>query len=66
MVGQISSTLARHELNIADLINKSRNQIAYTLVDVDTEADEAVLEEIRGIEGVLSVRYLNAVSERSS
>lgn len=66
MVGQISSTLARHDLNIADLLNKSRNGVAYTLVDVDSEAPEAVMEEIRGIDGVLSVRYLNAVSERVS
>ncbi|MES1944962.1 NAD-binding D-isomer specific 2-hydroxyacid dehydrogenase protein [Salinisphaera sp. PC39] len=60
MVGQISSALARHELNIADLLNKSRKGVAYTLVDVDSEVPESVLDEIRGIEGVLSVRYLNA------
>lgn len=66
MVGQISSTLARHGLNIADLLNKSKKGVAYTLVDVDQDAPEAVMEEIRGIEGVLSVRYLNAVSERST
>lgn len=66
MVGQISSTLARYDLNIADLLNKSRNGVAYTLVDMDSDAPEAMLEEIRSIEGVLSVRYLNAVSERVS
>lgn len=66
MVGQISSALARHDINIADLLNKSRNGVAYTLVDADSEAPEALIEEIRGIEGVLSVRYLNAVSERGS
>ena len=60
MVGQISSALARHELNIADLLNKSRKGVAYTLVDVDSEVPDSVLDEIRGIEGVLSVRYLNA------
>lgn len=61
MVGQISSTLARHELNIADLLNKSKGNIAYTLVDVDTPVDDAALEELRAIDGVLSVRYLSAV-----
>lgn len=66
MVGQISSTLARYDLNIADLLNKSRNGVAYTLVDVDSEAPDALIDEIRGIEGVLSVRYLNKISERSS
>ncbi|MGB1579937.1 MAG: phosphoglycerate dehydrogenase [Nevskiales bacterium] len=56
MVGQISTALANHNLNIADLLNKSRGDVAYTLVDVDSEVPEAILEEIRGIKGVLSVR----------
>jgi len=61
MVGQMSSALARHNLNIADLLNKSKKEVAYTLVDVDSEVSEAALDEIRSIEGVLCVRYLNAV-----
>lgn len=59
MVGQISSVLARSGINIADLLNKSREDIAYTLVDVDTEPPQDALKEIEGIEGVLSVRVLN-------
>jgi len=61
MVGQMSSALARHDLNIADLLNKSKKDVAYTLVDVDSDVSEAALDEIRAIEGVLCVRYLNAV-----
>lgn len=61
MVGQITSTLARHNLNIADLLNKSRGNIAYTMADADSPVPEAALEELRKIEGVLSVRYLGAV-----
>ncbi|MBO9470189.1 3-phosphoglycerate dehydrogenase [Endozoicomonas sp. G2_2] len=61
MVGQISSTLARHGHNIADLLNKSKGEVAYTLVDVDAEVADEALEELRGIEGVLCVRYLGAV-----
>lgn len=61
MVGQISSTLARHEHNIADLLNKSKGEIAYTLVDVDTGVADEALDELRAIEGVLCVRYLGAV-----
>lgn len=61
MVGQISTALARHELNIADLLNKSKEGVAYTLVDVDSAVPASVLEEIRAIEGVLSVRYLDTV-----
>ena len=56
MVGQISTALANHDLNIADLLNKSRGELAYTLVDVDSEVPQAVLDEISGIKGVLSVR----------
>ncbi len=58
MVGQISTVLANHGLNIADLLNKSRGEIAYTLVDVDSEVPEAALQEIEGIKGVLSIRTI--------
>jgi D-3-phosphoglycerate dehydrogenase len=65
MVGQISSTLARHRHNISDLLNKSKGEIAYTLVDVDTGVAAEALAEIAGIEGVLSVRYLGAVGNEA-
>jgi D-3-phosphoglycerate dehydrogenase len=58
MVGQISAVLARYDMNIADLLNKSRDKIAYTLVDVDTPIPQEAIEEIAGIEGVMSVRNL--------
>ncbi len=58
MVGQISTVLANHNLNIADLLNKSRGDIAYTLIDVESELPAAVLDEIAAIEGVLSVRAI--------
>lgn len=60
MVGQISTTLAKHQLNIADLLNKSRGDIAYTLVDVDSAVPEAAAAEIRAIQGVLNVRVIDA------
>ncbi|MEE8463154.1 MAG: phosphoglycerate dehydrogenase [Gammaproteobacteria bacterium] len=56
MVGQISTTLAEAGLNIADLLNKSRDDLAYTLVDVDGNADPETVARIGAIEGVLSVR----------
>jgi D-3-phosphoglycerate dehydrogenase len=43
-------------LNIANLLNKSRGDLAYTLIDVDGQLPSQVLDEIRGIPGVLSVR----------
>ena len=58
MVGQISTTLARHRLNIADLLNKSRADIAYTLVDVDSPVPQAAVDEIARIQGVLNVRVI--------
>ena len=58
MVGQISTALAGAKLNIADLLNKSRGDLAYTLLDVDGSVPEAVIDQIRHIEGVLSVRAL--------
>lgn len=58
MVGQISTALAGGNLNIADLLNKSRGGLAYTLIDVDGEVPGAILEQLRKIEGVLNVRAL--------
>jgi D-3-phosphoglycerate dehydrogenase len=58
MVGQISTALARHRINIADLLNKSRGEYAYTLIDTDGALGPEPLGEIRAIEGVLSARVL--------
>jgi len=58
MVGQISTDLAAHGSNIADLLNKSRGEYAYTLIDVDGVVGEALLAEIRAIDGVLSARIV--------
>jgi D-3-phosphoglycerate dehydrogenase len=58
MVGQISTCLAAHRLNIADLLNKSRAEYAYTLIDVDGRLSKELLAEIRAIDGVLSARML--------
>ena len=60
MVGQITTALAKHNLNIADLLNKSRGDIAYTLVDIDSPLGEAVVAEIAAIQGVLKVRVIAA------
>ena len=58
MVGQISSTLAAASLNIADLLNKSRGELAYTLIDIDGEVPAGVVEALRDIRGVLNVRVV--------
>ncbi len=58
MLGQISTCIAEAGLNILDMLNKSRGDLAYTLVDVDSEIAPACLRQIANIEGVLAVRAL--------
>jgi D-3-phosphoglycerate dehydrogenase len=58
MVGQISTRLAADGVNIADLLNKSRGEVAYTLIDADGAVGEATLASIRAIQGVLSARLI--------
>jgi len=56
MVGQISTALADAGLNIIDMLNKSRGDLAYTLVDVDKEVTDSILQSIQSIDGVMAVR----------
>jgi D-3-phosphoglycerate dehydrogenase len=58
MVGQISTCLAERGINIADLLNKSRGEHAYTLVDTDSEVDAQLMRRIRAIPGVLAARIV--------
>ena len=56
MVGQISTRLAEAGLNISDLLNKSKGDVAYTLVDIDGQVPAGLIGRIAQIQGVLSVR----------
>ena len=56
MVGQISTTMAKADLNIIDMLNRSKGDLAYTLMDVNQTVPESVLQEISQIKGVLAVR----------
>ena len=58
MLGQISTTLAEARLNIHNMVNKSRGDLAFTLVDVDAKVPKKVIDQISSIHGVLRVRYL--------
>lgn len=58
MVGQISTDLAKAGLNIVDMLNRSRGELAYTLVDVEDRVPEETLRAIAAIDGVLAVRTL--------
>ena len=58
MLGQISTRMADTGLNIHNMMNKSRGEMAYTLVDVDSPVPESTIAQIAAIAGVLSVRYM--------
>ena len=58
MVGQISTTMAQAGLNIHNMVNKSRGEMAYTLVDLDSAAAPEVIARIAHIPGVLSIRSI--------
>jgi D-3-phosphoglycerate dehydrogenase len=58
MLGQISTALAEAALNIHNMVNKSKGDMAFTLVDVDSAPTAAVIAGLAAIEGVLRVRYL--------
>ncbi len=60
MLGQISTAMAQAGLNIHTMLNKSKGEMAYTLVDVDSAVPPRVTEQIAAIKGVLAVRYLPA------
>ena len=58
MLGQISTKLAQSGLNIVDMLNRSNGDLAYTVVDVDSDVSEQCIAEIASIDGVLKVRTL--------
>ncbi|EMA6344934.1 phosphoglycerate dehydrogenase [Bacillus cytotoxicus] len=62
MVGQITGCLAKHHINIADMINRSKNSWAYTMIDIDNGMDdrmkEHIVENIREITGIVAVRMI--------
>jgi D-3-phosphoglycerate dehydrogenase len=63
MLGQISTTMAQAGLNIHNMVNKSRGEMAYTLVDLDSAAAPEVIQRIAGIPGVLAVRSIPPLPE---
>jgi len=58
MVRQITKAIAEEEANILDMINKSRGDFAYTLIDLENEISNTAIENIQRVEGVLTVRAL--------
>ena len=61
MLGQISTTMAQAGLNIHNMVNKSKGEMAYTLVDLDSAAAPELIRRIAHIPGVLSIRTVPPV-----
>ena len=60
MLGRISHCLGKRKINIHNMLNKSRGEMAYTLVDTDTPVPAEALQELGSLDGVVAVRYLPA------
>ena len=58
MLGSLTSVLADADINVIDMINKSRDEIAYNLIDVAEHPDETVIAAMKQIEGVVNVRIV--------
>ena len=58
MISQFTKILGDDDMNIADLTNKSRGEFAYSLFDLDSPADDKVVETLKAVDGVLKVRVI--------
>ena len=58
MLGSVLSVLADMEINVVDMLNKSRDDIAYNLIDIESPVSEDMLASIKAIQGVINVRVL--------
>ena len=58
MVRQITKAIAEEEANIVDMLNKSKGGFAYTLIDIEEEISNTVIENIKKVDGILKVRAL--------
>jgi D-3-phosphoglycerate dehydrogenase len=58
MVGQMTSLLAAEKINISDMLNKHRGEMAYNIIDIDGKVNESMVGKLKGIEGVTMVRMI--------
>ena len=58
MIGETSTTLAKHNINIVDMLNKSKGDLAYNIIDVDGEITDELIADIEAIDGIISVRII--------
>ncbi|MFQ5937417.1 MAG: 3-phosphoglycerate dehydrogenase, partial [Acidiferrobacterales bacterium] len=60
MLGLISSAMGRAGLNIHDMVNMSKDELAYTVVDLDSPVPPEIRKQVAGIDGVMMARLLDA------
>jgi len=58
MIGQFTSILAQEDINIAELLNKSKGDYAYNIIDIDGQAGDSLIEKLRNVDGVIMVRVI--------
>ena len=58
MLGQMTAVLAERNINVIDLINKSRDDVAYNLIDLSEAPDQGLIDAIAQIESVINVRVI--------
>ncbi len=58
MIGQITPVLAEHNINIAEMLNKSRGDYAYNIIDIESDANGDMIEKLKSIKGVVMVRVI--------
>ena len=58
VLGQVLSVLADANLNVVDMVNKSRGEIAYNIIDIEGDIDEAVIGKVASVDGVMRVRLI--------
>jgi len=61
MVGQITTALAKHKINISDMVTRHRKSIGYNIIEVEGNLNEEIADEIRNIEGIRMVRVIRPV-----
>ena len=58
ILGSVLSILADENINVIDMLNKSRGEVAYNLIDIGNQPSKAVLNEMHQLEGVINVRLI--------
>jgi len=58
IIGQITQILAEHKINIADMLNKSKGEYAYNIIDIDGEIDGKVVDQLKKIKDIVMVRVI--------